>query len=120
MNAYIKKLFSDWQTYVMIISTVMMVFVDCQDCDYLSAVWVILAFVLWCTNYIFQIYLTEYRRTCNRYEEQKSEAQIIMTIQSETIKLLSDKLDEQTKSNENGVRDTELDQSGERSEKNMG
>ena len=113
-----KKLFSDWKFYVMIISTVMMVFVDCHDCDYFSAVWVILAFALWCTNYILQIDLTEYRRICNRYEELKSEAQIIMTIQYN--KLLSDKLDEQTKSNENGVRDTELDQSGERSEKNMG
>lgn len=36
------------------------------------------------------------------------------------IKELNDILYEQTKSNENGVRDTELDQSGERSEKNMG
>ena len=115
-----KKLFSDWKFYVMIISTAMMVFIDCSDCDYLSAVWVVLAFALWCTNYILQIALTEYRRICNRYEELKSEAEIIMTIQSETIKLLSDKLDEQTKSNENGVRDTELDQSGERSEENMG
>ena len=115
-----KELFKDWKTYVMIISTVMMVFVDCQDRDYLSAVWVILAFALWCINYILQIGLTEYRRICNRYEELKSDAQIIMNIQSETIKLLSNKLDEQTKSNKNGVRDTELDQSGERSEKNMG
>lgn len=115
-----KKLFSDWKFYVMIISTVMMVSVDCHDRDYLFAVWVILAFALWCISYILQIDLTEYRRICNRYEELKLEAQIIMTIQAETIKVLSDKLDEQTKSNENGVRDTELDQSGERSEKNMG
>ena len=120
MSAYTKKLFSDWKTYVMIISTVMMVFVDCKDCDYLSAVWVILAFALWCTNYILQIGLTEYRRICNRYEELKSEAQDVMSIQAAIIKELNDKLDEQTKSNENGVRDTELDQSGERSEKNMG
>lgn len=93
MNADIKKLFSDWKTYVMIISTVMMVFIDCQDCDYLSAVWVILAFALWCTNYILQIGLTEYRRICYRYKKQKLEDQIIMTIQSETIKELIDKLD---------------------------
>ena len=93
MNAYIKKLFSYWKTYVMIISTVMMVFVDCHDCDYLSAVWVILAFALWCTNYIFQIVLTEYRRTCDRYEELKSEAQVVMSIQAELIKELNDKLD---------------------------
>lgn len=93
MNAYTKKLFSDWKTYVMIISTVMMVFVDCQDCDYLSAVWVVLAFALWCTNYILQIGITEYRRICNRYEELKSEAQVIMSIQAETIKELTDKLD---------------------------
>ena len=77
----------------MIISTVMMVFVDCQDCDYLSAVWVILAFVLWCTNYILQIGITEYRRICNRYEELKSEAQVVMSIQAEIIKQLTDKLD---------------------------
>lgn len=120
MNAYIKKMFSDWKTYVMTISTVMMVFVDCQDCDYFSAVWVMLAFALWCVNYLIQIDLAEYRRICYRYKEQKSEDQIVMEIQSKIIKELSDKLDEQTKSNENGVRDTELDQSGERSEKNMG
>ncbi len=120
MKKVFKELFKDWKTYVMIISTVMMVFVDCHDCDYLSAVWVILTFALWCINYILQIGLTEYRRICNEYEERQSEAQIIMTIQSEIIKGLNDKLDEQTKSNENGVRDTELDQSGERSKKNMG
>ena len=83
MNTYTKKLFSDWKTYVMIISTVMMVFVDCRDCDYLSAVWVVLAFALWCTNYIFQ----------NRYEELKSEDQVVMSIQTEIIKELTDKLD---------------------------
>ena len=77
----------------MIISTVMMVFVDCQDCDYLSAVWVVLALALWCYNYILQIGLTEYRRTCNRYEELKSEAQVVMSIQAEIIKELTDKLD---------------------------
>lgn len=120
MNAYTKKLFSDWKTYVMIISTVMMVFVDCSDCDYLSAVWVVLAFALWCYNYMLQIGLTEYRRICNRYEELKSEAQVVMSIQAEIIKALNDKLDEQTKSNENGVRDTELEEGVERSEKNMG
>ena len=59
MNAYTKKLFRDWKTYVMIISTVMMVFVDCSDCDYLSAVWVVLAFALWCYNYILQIGITD-------------------------------------------------------------
>ena len=93
MNAYTKKLFSDWKTYVMIISTVMMVFVDCSDCDYLSAVWVVLAFALWCANYILQIGITEYRRICNRYEELKSEAQVVMSIQAEIIKELTDKLD---------------------------
>ena len=79
MNADIKKLFSDWKTYVMIISMVMMVFVDCSDCDYLSAVWVVLAFALWCYNYILQIGLTEYRRI---YEELESEAMVVMSIQS--------------------------------------
>lgn len=93
MNADIKKLFSDWKFYVMIISTIMMVFVDCSDCDYLSAVWVVLAFALWCTNYILQIGITEYRRICNRYEELKSEAQVVMSIQAEIIKVLTDKLD---------------------------
>ena len=90
-----KKLFSDWKFYVMIISTVMMVFTDCSDCDYLSAVWVVVAFVLWCTNYILQIGITEYRRICNRYEELKSEDQVIMSIQATLIKTLSDKLDGQ-------------------------
>lgn len=88
-----KKLFSDWKTYVMIIGTVMMVFVDCSDCDYLSAVWVVLAFALWCINYILNIDLTEYRRICNRYEELKSEAQVVMSIQAAMIKELNDKLD---------------------------
>lgn len=96
-------MFSDWKTYVMIISTVMMVFVDCQDCDYLSAVWVILAFALWCTNYIFQIGLTEYRRTCNRYEEQKSEAQVVISIQAEIIKELTDKLDGRKDNDDSGA-----------------
>lgn len=90
MNAYTKKLFSDWKTYVMIISMVMMVFVDCSDCDYLSAVWVVLAFALWCYNYILQIGITEYRRI---YKELQSEAQVVMSIQGAIIKELTDKLD---------------------------
>lgn len=93
MNAYTKKLFSDWKTYVMIISTVMMVFVDCSDCDYLSAVWVVLAFALWCTNYILQIGITEYRRICDRHKELQSEAQVVMSTQAAIIKELTDKLD---------------------------
>lgn len=93
MNAYIKKLLSDWKTHVMIISTVMMVFIDCSDCDYLSAVWVVLAFALWCTNYILQIDITEYRRICDRYKELQSEAQVVMSIQAAIIKELTDKLD---------------------------
>lgn len=93
MNAYTKKLFSDWKTYVMIISTVMMVFVDCSDCDYLSAVWVVLAFALWCLNYMLLIGLTEYRRICDKHEELNSEAQVVMSIQAEIIKELTDKLD---------------------------
>lgn len=97
-----------------------MVFVDCSECDYLSVVWVIMFFVLWCTNYILKIDLTEYRRICNRYEDLMSEAQVVMSIQAAIIKELNDKLDEQTKSNENGVRDTELEEGVERSEKNMG
>lgn len=79
-------MFSDWKTYVMIISTVMMVFIDCSDCDYFSAVWVVLAFALWCANYISQIYITEYRRISDRYED-------VMSIQAAIIKELTDKLD---------------------------
>ena len=88
-----KKLFSDWKFYVMIISTVTMVFIDCQDCDYISAVWVVLGFALWCVNYILQIDITEYRRICDRYKELQSEAQVVMSIQTEIIKELTDKLD---------------------------
>lgn len=77
----------------MIISTAMMVFVDCSDCDYLSAVWVVLAFAFWCANYILQIGITEYRRICDRHEELKSEAQVVMSIQAAIIKELTDKLD---------------------------
>ena len=57
MNAYIKKMFSDWKTYAMIIGTVMMVFVDCQDRDYRSAVWVILLLRFGAPTTYFRLFL---------------------------------------------------------------
>ena len=105
-----KKLFSDWKFYVMIVSMVMLVFVDIVSEDYISAVWVVLAFVLWCQNYILQEILSKSEKVIDE----------VINLQASMIKELNDILYEQTKSNENGVRDTELDQSGERSEKNMG
>ena len=115
-----KKLFSDWKFYVMIVSTAMVAFVDIVSEDYMSAVWVVLAFVLWCQNYQLIEILKTSREILNTQELLLTESNAIMNLQASMIKELNDKLDEQTKSNENGVRDTELDQSGERSEKNMG
>lgn len=49
-----KKLLSDWKFYVMIVSMVIVVCVDLMSEDYVSAIWAVLAFVLWCQNYILQ------------------------------------------------------------------
>lgn len=61
-------------------------------------------------NYILQEILSKSEKVIDK----------VINLQASMIKELNDILYEQTKSNENGVRDTELDQSGERSEKNMG
>lgn len=57
-----KKLFSDWKFYVMIVSMVMLVFVDIVSEDYISAVWVVLAFVLWCQIIYFKKSFQKVRR----------------------------------------------------------
>lgn len=115
-----KKIFSDWKLYVMIASMVMIVFVDLVSEDYVSAIWVVLAFALWCQNYELIETLKTSRELLDKQKDLIIESDVIMNLQASMIKDLNNKLDEQTKSNENGVRDTELDQSGERSEKNMG
>ena len=115
-----KKIFSDWKFYVMLASMVMVVFVDLVSEDYISAIWVVLAFALWCQNYELIETLKISRELLDKQMDLIIESNAIMDLQASMIKDLNNKLDEQTKSNENGVRDTELDQSGERSEKNMG
>lgn len=115
-----KKIFSDWKLYVMIAGMVMVVFVDFMSKDYISAIWVVLAFALWCQNYMLQEALKKSIEIFDKQDNLLTEANVIMSLQASMIKELNNTLDEQTKSNENGVRDTELDQSGERSEKNMG
>lgn len=115
-----KKIFSDWKFYVMLASMVMLVFVDIVSEDYISAIWVVLAFVLWCQNYELIETLKTSRELLDKQEGLLAENIVIMNLQASIIKELNNRFDEQTKSNENGVRDTELDQSGERSEKNMG
>ena len=57
-----KKIFSDWKFYVMIVSMVMLVFVDIVSEDYISAVWVVLAFVLWCQIIYFKKSFQKVRR----------------------------------------------------------
>ena len=115
-----KELFSDWKFYVMVVCMVMVVFMDLVSEDYISAVWVVLAFVLLCQNYMLQEVLKKSKEVLDKQNNLLIEGNAIMDVQASIIKELNDRLYEQTKSNENGVRDTELDQSGERSEKNMG
>lgn len=105
-----KKLLSDWKFYVMVVSMVMVVFVDLMSEDYISAVWVVLAFVLWCQNYMLQEVLSKSEKVIDD----------VIDLQASIINELNNMLNEQTKSNENGVRDTELEEGVERSEKNMG
>ena len=105
-----KKIFSDWKFYVMIVSVVTVVFADIVSEDYISTVWVVLSFVLWCENYMLQEVLQESEKVIDE----------VINLQASMIKELNDRLYEQTKSNENGVRDTELEEGVERSEKNMG
>lgn len=114
------KIFRDWKFYVMLASMVMIVFVDIVSEDYISAIWVVLAFALWCQNYELIEILKTSRELLDKQEGLLTESNVIMNLQASMIKELNNRFDEQTKSNENGVRDTKLDQSGERSEKNMG
>lgn len=115
-----KKIFSDWKFYVMLASMVMIVFVDIVSEDYVSAVWVVLAFALWCQNYELIETLKTSRELLDKQEGLLTESNVIMDLQASMIKELNNRFDEQTKSNENGVRDTELEEGVERSEKNMG
>lgn len=120
MKKVIREVFEDWKTWVIFGCGFLNIMISLWDKDWTEALWCLLANVLYFTGSIQNIVIQDASDYIEKQENTIMEAGAIMHIQAEVIKELNDKLDEQTKSNENGVRDTELDQSGERSEKNMG
>lgn len=120
MKKVFKELFKDWKTWA-ILGCGLLNIVSClYEKDWTEAMWCFLATTLYFGGNILFIAIQAASEHIEKQEDAIMEAGVIMATQAAIIKELNDKLDEQTKSNKNGVRDTELDQSGERSEKNMG
>jgi len=106
-----------WNELIVILGSIGAIIVSIISGNWPTLVWSVNTLLLMlyvCYSYYYQDKRNEIQ------DEIISDLGNIISIQADIIKELNDKLDEQTKSNENGVRDTELDQSGERSEKNMG
>ena len=115
-----KELFKDWKTWFFLGCSFLSLVASLYERDWTEAMWCFLATTLYFGGNILFIAIQAASEHIEKQENTIMEAGVIMATQAAIIKELNDKLDEQTKSNENGVRDTELDQSGERSEKNMG
>lgn len=120
MKKVFKYLFKDWKTWVMLGCGLVNIVLSLYERDWTEATWCFLATTLYFAGNILFVAIQAASEHIEKQENAIMEAGVIMSTQAAIIKELNDKLDEQTKSNENGVRDTELDQSGERSEKNMG
>ena len=120
MKKAFKELFKDWKTWFILGFGLLNIVASLYEKDWTETMWCFLATALYLVGGLENIAVQEASDYIKKQEDAIMEAGVIMATQAAIIKELNDKLDEQTKSNENGVRDTELDQSGERSEKNMG
>ncbi len=120
MKKAFKELFKDWKTWFLLGCSFLSIVASLYEKDWTEAMWCFLATTLYFVGSLQNIAVQKASEYIEKQENAIMEAGVIMATQAAIIKELNDKLDEQTKSNENGVRDTELDQSGERSEKNMG
>lgn len=120
MKKAFKELFKDWKTWVILGFGFLNIVASLYEKDWTETMWCFLATALYLVGGLENIAVQEASDYIKKQENAIMEAGVIMATQAAIIKELNDKLYGQTKSNENGVRDTELDQSGERSEKNMG
>lgn len=120
MKKVFKELFKDWKTWAILGFGLLNIVLSLYEKDWTEVMWCFLATTLYFVGSVQNIAAQAASEYIEKQENTIMEAGVIMATQAAIIKELNDKLDEQTKSNENGVRDTELDQSGERSEKNMG
>ena len=120
MKKAFKELFKDWKTWAILGCGLLNIVICICEKDFTEALWCLLATILYFIGGLQNIAVQAASEHIEKQDNAIMEAGVIMATQAAIIKELNDKLDEQTKSNENGVRDTELDQSGERSEKNMG
>ena len=114
------NVFKDWKTWFILGCGLLDIVVCILEKDLTEALWCFLATAMYLVCGFQNIAVQAASEHIEKQENAIMEAEVIMSTQAAIIKELNDKLDEQTKSNENGVRDTELDQSGERSEENMG
>lgn len=120
MKKAFKELFKDWKMWAFLGFGLLNIVICIREKDFTEALWCLLATILYFIGGLQDIGIQIASQYIDKQEDSLMKADAIIKAQTELIKELNDKLDEQTKSNENGVRDTELDQSGERSEKNMG
>ena len=120
MKKVFKELFKDWKTCAVLGCGLLNIVLSLYEKDWTEVMWCFLATTLYFVGSIQNIIIQKASEYIEEQENAIMEAGVIMDTQAAIIKELNDKLDEQTKSNENGVRDTELDQSGERGEKNLG
>lgn len=120
MKKVFKELFKDWKSWAILVCGLLNIVLSLYEKDWTEVMWCFLATTLYFVGNILSIAIQAASEHIEKQENAIMEAGVIMATQAAIIKELNDKLDEQTKSNENEVRDTELDQSGERSEKNMG
>ena len=120
MKKVFKELFKDWKTWGILGCGLLNIVLSLYDKDWTEVMWCFLATTLYFVGNILFIAIQAASEHIEKQEDAIMEAGVIMATQAAIIKELNDKLDEQTKSNENGVRNTELEEGVERSEKNMG
>jgi len=120
MKKAFKELFKDWKTWFVLGYGILCFVISLREKDWMEAMWCFLATAMYLVCGFQNIAVQAASEHIEKQENAIMEAGVIMATQAAIIKELNDKLDEQTKSNENGVRDTELEEGVERSEKNMG
>lgn len=120
MKKAIRELFKDWKTWAFLGFSLLNIVICICEKDITEALWCLLATILYFIGGLQDIGIQMASQYIDNQEDSLMKADDIIKIQTELIKELNDKLDEQTKSNENGVRDTELEEGVERIEKNMG
>lgn len=103
MKKAFKELFKDWKTWFILGCSFLNIVVSLCEKDWTEAMWCFLATTLYFVGSIQNIAVQEASEYIEKQENAIMEAGVIMATQAAIIKELNDKLDEQTKSNENAV-----------------